>query len=191
MGKWTRRAFITSGVAAGGVVVFGVAIRRGDRSDKVRGLVAADGESLFDVWLKIAPDNTITAIIPHADMGQGVHTALAMMLADELDADWSNVRFEEAPAHKEFANYSLAREFSAPGTDFPAWLIDSVDGLFFRATQMMGLQITGGSLSVRTTGQVAMRVTGAATRAVLLEAAANEWQVPVAELSTGESMMRL
>jgi hypothetical protein len=69
MGKWTRRAFITAGVAAGGVVVFGVAIRRGDRSDKVRGLVAADGESLFDVWLKIAPDNTITAIIPHADMG--------------------------------------------------------------------------------------------------------------------------
>ena len=190
MGKWTRRAFITAGVAAGGVVVFGVAIRRGDRSDKVSELVAADGESMFDVWLKIAPDNTITAIIPHADMGQGVHTALAMMLADELDADWSSVRFEEAPAHKEFANYSLAREFSAPGADFPAWLIDSVDGLFFRATQMMGLQITGGSLSVRTTGQIAMRVTGAATRAVLLEAAANEWQVPVSELSAGGSMIR-
>jgi isoquinoline 1-oxidoreductase beta subunit len=190
MGKWTRRAFITAGVGAGGVVVFGVAIRRGDRSDKVRELVAADGESMFDVWLKIAPDNTITAIIPHADMGQGVHTALAMMLADELDADWSGVRFEEAPAHKEFANYSLAREFSAPGADFPAWLIDSVDGLFFRATQMMGLQITGGSLSVRTTGQIAMRVTGAATRAVLLEAAAHEWQVPVSELSAAGSMIR-
>jgi isoquinoline 1-oxidoreductase beta subunit len=182
MRKWTRRAFITAGVAAGGVVVFGVAIRRGERADKVRGLVAADGESLFDVWLKIAPDNTITAIIPHADMGQGVHTALAMMLADELDADWSTVRFEEAPAHEEFANYALAREYSAPGLDFPAWLVDSVDGLFFRASQMMGLQITGGSLSVRTTGQVAMRVTGAATRAVLLEAAADEWQVPVSEL---------
>jgi isoquinoline 1-oxidoreductase beta subunit len=100
------------------------------------------------------------------------------------------VRFEEAPAHKEFANYSLAREFSAPAADFPAWLIDSVDGLFFRATQMMGLQITGGSLSVRTTGQIAMRVTGAATRAVLLEAAANEWQVPVSELGAGDSMIR-
>jgi isoquinoline 1-oxidoreductase beta subunit len=190
MGKWTRRAFITGGVAAGGVVVFGVAIRRGDRSDKVRGLIAAESESLFDVWLKIAPDNTITAIIPHADMGQGVHTALAMMLADELDADWSTVRFEEAPAHKEFANYSLAREYSAPDADFPAWLIDSVDGLFFRATQMMGVQITGGSLSVRTTGQIAMRVTGAATRAVLLEAAADAWQVPVSELAAGDSMIR-
>jgi len=190
MGKWTRRAFITAGVAAGGVVVFGVAIRRGDRSGKVRELVAADGESLFDVWLKIAPDNTVTAIIPHADMGQGVHTALAMMLADELDADWSAVQYEEAPAHKEFANYALAREYSTSGMDFPAWLIDSVDGLFFRATQMMGLQITGGSLSVRTTGQLAMRVTGAATRAVLLQAAADEWQVPVAELLAADSMIR-
>ena len=190
MGKWSRRAFITAGVAAGGVVVFGVAIRRGDRSGKVRGLVAADDESLFDVWLKIAPDNTVTAIIPHADMGQGVHTALAMMLADELDADWSAVRFEEAPAHKEFANYALARAYSTAGMEFPAWLIDSVDGQFFRATQMMGLQITGGSLSVRTTGQLAMRVTGAATRAVLLEAAANEWQVAVSELSAAGSMIR-
>ncbi len=44
MGNWTRRAFVTAGVAAGGVAVFGVAIRRGDRSDKVRSLVAADGE---------------------------------------------------------------------------------------------------------------------------------------------------
>ena len=190
MGKWSRRAFITSGIAAGGVVVFGVAIRRGDRSDKARELVASGDDSLFDVWLKIAPDNTVTAIIPHADMGQGVHTALAMMLADELDADWSRVRFEEAPAHKEFANYALARGYTTAGMDFPAWLIDSVDGLFFRATQMMGLQITGGSLSVRTTGQVAMRVTGAATRAVLLEAAAAEWQVPVAELTAASSMIR-
>jgi isoquinoline 1-oxidoreductase beta subunit len=190
MGKWTRRAFVTAGVAAGGVAVFGVAIRRGDRSDKVRGLIAAEGDSLFDVWLKLSPDNTITAIIPHADMGQGVHTALAMMLADELDAEWSTVRVEEAPAHKEFANYALARGFSAPGADFPAWLVDSVDGLFFRASQAMGLQITGGSLSVRTTGQLAMRVTGAATRAVLLEAASDEWQVPVAELVAADSMIR-
>jgi isoquinoline 1-oxidoreductase beta subunit len=190
MGKWTRRAFITTGVAAGGAVIFGVAIRRGDRSDEVRELVATDSDSVFDVWLKIAPDNTVTAIIPHADMGQGVHTALAMMLADELDADWSTVRFEEAPAHKEFANYALARGYSTAGMEFPGWLIDSVDGLFFRATQMMGLQITGGSLSVRTTGQVAMRVTGAAARAVLLEAAAAEWQVPVSELSAASSMIR-
>ena len=49
MGKWTRRAFITTGVLAGGVVVFGVAIRRGDRAENVRGLVANEGDALFHV----------------------------------------------------------------------------------------------------------------------------------------------
>jgi isoquinoline 1-oxidoreductase beta subunit len=189
MGKWSRRAFITTGIAAGGVVVFGVAIRRGDRADHVRELVAADNETLLDVWLKIAPDNTVTAIVPHAEMGQGVHTTLAMMLADELDADWSKVEILEAPSDKEYANYALARGYVAADADFPSWLIDTVDGFFFRATQAIGLQITGGSTSVRTTGQIAMRVTGAAARAALRQAAADEWQVPVAEITTRDSIV--
>ncbi|MDH3429401.1 MAG: molybdopterin-dependent oxidoreductase [Gammaproteobacteria bacterium] len=189
MGKWSRRAFITSGIAAGGVVVFGVAIRRGNRTDKVRSLIAGANDALFDIWLKISPDNSVTVIVPHAEMGQGVHTTLAMMLADELDADWSKVSILEAPSHKEFANYALAKGYAAGNVDFPAWLIDTVDGFFFRATQVMGLQITGGSTSVKTTGQFAMRVTGAAARAVLLEAAAEKWQVPVNQLSTRDSMI--
>ncbi len=189
MGKWTRRAFITAGVVAGGVVVFGVAIRRGERGDKVRGLVAADDETLFDVWLKISPDNTITAIVPHAEMGQGSQTTLAMMLADELDADWSSIEILEAPSAREYANYALARGYAAGGVDFPAWLIDTVDGFFFRATQAMGLQITGGSTAVRTTGQIAMRVTGAAARAALRRAAADAWQVAESELTTRDSMV--
>lgn len=190
MGKWSRRAFISAGVAAGGVVVFGVGIRRGDRSDKVAGLVAANGEAVFDVWLTIAPDNAVTVIVPHAEMGQGAHTTLAMMLADELDADWSLVKILEAPAHREYANYALARGYAAGDIDFPAWLVDTVDGFFFRATQAMALQVTGGSLSVRTTGQLAMRVTGAAARAVLLDEAAEQWQVPVDELESRDSYVR-
>lgn len=189
MGKWTRRAFIASGVAAGGVVVFGVAIRRGNRSDKVSGLVAKEGDAVFDVWLKIAPDNTLTVIVPHAEMGQGAHSTLAMMLADELDADWSSVEVLEAPAHREYANYAIARGFMAGDVNFPSWLIDTVDGLFFRATQAIALQVTGGSTSVKTTGQIAMRTTGAAARAVLLEEAAERWQVPVGELETRDSMV--
>ncbi len=189
MGKWTRRAFITTGVAAGGVVIFGVAIRRGDRSDKVASLVGSGNDSMFDIWLKISPDNTIAAIVPHAEMGQGTHTSLAMMLADELDANWSQVRIEEAPSHKEYANYALARGYATGDADFPSWLIDSVNGLFFRASQVMALQITGGSTAVRTTGQIAMRVTGAAARSVLLQAAAAEWQVAPEELRARDSII--
>jgi len=189
MGKWTRRAFISAGVLAGGVVVFGVAIRPGNRADKVRGMIASDDESVFNVWVKISPDNTVTAIVPHAEMGQGVHTTLTMMLADEMDADWNQVRMLEAPAHKEYANYALAKGFTAGDVDFPAFLVDTVDGFFLTVMKAMNMQITGGSTSVPTTGQAGMRIAGAATRAVLLEAAADAWGVPADELVASNSQI--
>lgn len=187
MGKWTRRAFISAGVLAGGVVVFGITIRPGNRAKDVAGLVAAEDETVFNVWLKIAPDNTVTAIVPHAEMGQGVHTTLAMMLADEMDADWDLVSMMEAPAHEEYANYALAKGFALGDADFPAFLMDTVDGFFLTATKLMNLQITGGSTSVPTTGQHGMRIAGATAKAMLLQAAAEEWQVPVADLKAQKS----
>jgi len=187
MGKWTRRAFISAGVITGGVVVFGIAIRPGNRADKVRGMIASDDESVFNVWVKISPDNTVTAIVPHAEMGQGVHTTLAMMLADEMDADWDQVEMLEAPANKEYANYALAKGFTVGDVDFPTFLVDTVDGFFLTVMKAMNMQITGGSTSVPTTGQLGMRVAGAATRAVLLEAAANAWGVPTSELVASKS----
>jgi len=150
-------------------------------------LVAGEEETLLNVWVKIAPDNTITAIVPHADMGQGVHTTLTMMLADELDADWSTIKMLEAPAHEEYASYAVARGHLMAGWDLPPFLIDTVDGSFLKSTQFMALQITGGSTSVRTTGMVAMRVAGAATRSVLIQAAADTWGVPAEELETRDS----
>lgn len=182
MGKWTRRAFISAGVITGGVVVFGVAIRPGNRANKVRSMIASDDESVFNVWVKIAPDNTVTAIVPHAEMGQGVHTTLAMMLADEMDADWDQVKMLEAPANKEYANYALAKGFAAADVEFPSFLVDTVDGFFLTVMKAMNMQITGGSTSVPTTGQAGMRIAGAATRAVLVEAAANAWGVPASEV---------
>ncbi|MDN3204111.1 xanthine dehydrogenase family protein molybdopterin-binding subunit [Algoriphagus sediminis] len=177
MKKWTRRAFIGAGVLASGTLVLGIAIRPGNRSSKVADVIARDGESVLNIWLKIAKDNTVTAIIPHAEMGQGVHTALAMMLAEELDADWSQIRFEEAPAIKEYANYAVAKGFLGGGPNVPKFLNETVDGVFLTAVKSMNFQITGGSSSVRFTGQYAMRVAGAAARAMLVQAAAQKWGV--------------
>lgn len=190
MRKWTRRAVITTGALTGGVLLVGVAIRPGNRNDKVAKLVASDDETVMNVWLKLAPDNTVTVIVPHAEMGQGVHTTLAMMLAEELDADWSDVRMMEAPAHKEYANYALAKGFAVGDADFPAFLVDTVDGAFLTVTKMMNLQITGGSTSVATTGMHGMRVAGAAARAMLLQAAADTWNVPLDELDATRGRIR-
>ncbi len=91
MGKWSRRAFISGGIISGGVVLFGIAIRPGNRVAKVAPLISDTNDTIFNVWLKISPNNQVTVIVPHAEMGQGAHTSLAMMLADELDADWNLV----------------------------------------------------------------------------------------------------
>jgi isoquinoline 1-oxidoreductase beta subunit len=187
MGKWSRRAFITTGVVAGGAVVFGVAIRRGNPVDKVASFMAGEDETLLNVWLKISADNSITVIAPHAEMGQGVHTTLAMMLADELDADWEMVKMLEAPAHEEYANYALRRGYSAGDIEFPAFLIDTVNGHFLDKAKSSGSQVTGGSTSVRYTGELAMRVAGASAKAVLLQAAADAWNVETGSLRAEKS----
>ena len=189
MKKWTRRAFIGAGVLAGGTLVIGIAIRPGNRSSKVAGLIASEGETVMNVWLKIAPDNTVTAIIPHAEMGQGVHTALAMMLADEMDADWSKVKFQEAPADKEYANFTLLKGFVAGNATFPKFIEETIDGVFLTAVKSLNFQITGGSASVRFTGQQAMRIAGSAAKSMLMQAAADTWKVPKEELTAQNSII--
>ncbi len=183
MGKWTRRSVIATGVVAGGALVVGVALRPGDRRPALAPLVADGDETLVNAFVKIDPDNVVTAIVPHAEMGQGAHTALAQMLADELGAAWDDVRVLEAPDAPEYANYALGKGFLLGDADVPAALLPTVDGAFMALTRMMDLQITGGSTSIRATGVYGMRVAGAAARELLSAAAAATWSVPFSEVS--------
>jgi isoquinoline 1-oxidoreductase beta subunit len=189
MNKWTRRAFLTTGAVVGGGIIVGVAIRPGNRAGKLSQHVTADGETLVHTWVKLDRNNVVTAIVPHAEMGQGVGTALAQMLADELDADWSLVKFEEAPAVTEFANYPLGKGMLLAGVDMPEFVVPTVDGVLIRTAQALDLQMTGGSLSVRTTGAYGMRVAGAAVKEMLRSAAAEAWQVPVDQVVARNSQL--
>ncbi len=188
--SWTRRAFIGAGVAAGGALVVGIAVRPGNPTDRLSPLVAkGEGEKLINAWVKIDADNIVTAIVPHVEMGQGIFTSLAQMLADELDADWSKVRILEAPADAKYSSSHIGREFLAPNLEVPEILEPTVSGSFLSLATAMTLQITGGSYSIRGTGQRAMRTAGAAAREMLVAAAASEWNVPVGELRTENSMI--
>ena len=188
MGKWTRRGFIAAGVAAGGVFTVAVALREGHRAPKLAGMMEGEGETLVNVWVKLGQDNTITAIVPHSEMGQGVFTAMAQMLAEEMDADWNKVSFEQAPAHEAYANYPLGKGYLF-GADarVPGVIAETFNGGLLRIAQSMSLQITGGSTAVRFTGEAGMRVAGAAARDMLVRAAAREWGVPKGELRTEKS----
>jgi isoquinoline 1-oxidoreductase beta subunit len=182
MNKWTRRTFIATGSLVGGGLVLGLA-GLAFAPNRIRVVPkGGEGASQLATWLKIAADNTVTVIIPHCEMGTGVHTALAMMLAEELEADWNSVRVEEAPGTDDYANGYLARVFvPAFSGSFPAWMMRGVDYGTFKITQMLDLQVTGGSSAVRGTGHMGMRVAGAAAKAMLIEAAAASWQVPASE----------
>ena len=183
MGKWTRRAFIGAGALTGGGLVLGVtgAIFSPGRLS-VRGDNAADTGEL-NTWITVTPDNYVTVIVPHCEMGQGAQTALAMMAAEEMDADWSMVRVKEAPALDQYANAYVGRVFIG----VPGPLQRSFDYGTYRLARMAGLQFTGGSLSVQSTGQYGMRVAGAAAREMLVAAAAKQFGVPASECTVAAS----
>ena len=103
--------------------------------------------------MTIGTDNTITILCPASEMGQGVLTALPLILAEELDADWSKVKCEFAPGNPKV--YGGAHKM------FP------------------GAQVTLASVSVPAYF-MPLRMAGAQARKVLLDAVAAEWKVPVA-----------
>ena len=191
MGKITRRLMMFGGAAvAGGGLLVGYAMMPWQTLDRARRIGGKSGEAMLSAWVRIARDNTVTVIVPHSEMGQGVHTSLPMMLAEELDADWSLVRMEQAPADMAFANQGLARGFMLDMTgSAPSFLSGPVDFMSRKAAEGMNLQTTGGSTSVRWTGVEGMRRTGAAARAMLVKAAATAWGVDEASITTADSRL--
>lgn len=181
-----RRIFLVGSALVVGGGIFGVWWT--DSSAKARGnkLIGGDGKQAFNSVMTIAEDDTVTVYSPHIDFGQGSHTALGQMLADELDADWDKVKIEQAPADMAFANSALAKGFlpEMVGEGVAGLLPDAVVGIMARS---MPLMITGGSSAVRFTGEVGMRRTGAAVRQVLVAEAADRLGVPASELTTADS----
>ena len=179
MRKWTRRAFIGTGSLVGGGFVLGVAgvVLAPSRHSIVSDDAVEKGE--LTTWITVTPDNLVTVLVPHCEMGQGAQTALAMMAAEEMEAAWDLVRVKEAPALGAYANAYLLRAFA--GDSIPAPFERAVDYGTYRLARWFGLQVTGGSTAVRGTGQYGMCVAGAAAKEMLIAAAAERFGVPPAD----------
>lgn len=161
-----RRVLIGGGVGAGLAVAWAIWPRQ-----YVHNLIANEGETIFNAFLKIGEHGNVSVVVPQAEMGQGVWTALPQALADELGADWRTVGVETAPINPLYAN-----DFLVTG--------EAEDGFFGSIGQWAvrefavrnALMITGGSTSVRGFEQ-RFREAGAAARAVLCKAAAARWDI--------------
>jgi isoquinoline 1-oxidoreductase beta subunit len=185
----TRRMIILGGLGAAGALVVGYALWPSTRIQRSNAMAAKPGERFVSNWIKIAQDGAITIVIPHCDMGTGIFTSLPQMAAEELDADWSMVRAEAAPADPLFANGALGEGFILSGKNIypeniPAFLRGITANGFRTIAEFMNLQVTGGSSAIRATGVYGIRIAGAAAREMLVKAAAARWNVSPDECST-------
>ena len=152
----SRRALLTGGLAGGFLLAFHLPVRA--VNEPVQPPDSTSGKFAPNAFIRIDEAGHTTLVMPQVEMGQGIYTAVAMILAEELDADFASVTFEHAPPdEKLYAN--------------PAF----------------GIQATGGSTSVRAFWKP-LRTAGASARAMLVQAAAQQWQVEPASCtaSNGE-----
>lgn len=182
-----RRAFLVGGALLLGGGAFGLYFANNSAQARAKALTEASGGRNFLTWMKIAEDDTVTLYSPHIDFGQGSHTALGQMLADELDADWAKVVVEQAPADSAFANAALVQNFLGEISGMPGVVGALPAAVVGMLTRSQNIQITGGSSAVRFTGQAGMRVVGAAVRLALIEEAAGRMDVPASELIAANS----
>ncbi|MCC5993337.1 MAG: xanthine dehydrogenase family protein molybdopterin-binding subunit [Rhodobacteraceae bacterium] len=178
LGRITRRTLLVSAVALAGGAAFGYwQIRRPAENP-----LDPESGATLNPYLIIAQDG-ITVIAPRAEMGQGVHTTLAALVAEELDADWDQIRVEHGPPSAAYYNGALAHG-ALPVPDYARkdWHRNLTAGIG-AATKLLGLQVTGGSTSTVDAFE-RMRQAGASAREALKSVAADRLGVPVAQLRT-------
>src|SRR6202795_1380170 len=149
----SRRALMTGALAGGFVLAFRLPVKAANEPEQPPDNPA--GEFAPDAFIRIDHSGKTTLVMPQVEMGQGVYTAVAMILADELDADFAAVTLEHAPPN---------------------------DKLY--GNPIFGIQVTGNSNSIRAFWKP-LRVAGAAARAMLIQAAAKQWQVDPASVGKG------
>lgn len=172
----TRRRLLVAAVAGAGLAIgWGVWPRA-----RAFNWTAAPGETLINAYVKIGADGRVVVAVAQAEMGQGIWSALAQIVADELGADWRAVGVEPAPLGPDYANPGLAAG-AAAGLGEP--LRSLVQGAGRQLARLFEFQITGGSNSVRA-WEMPLRSAAAAARILLVQAAARRWNVDWRECDT-------
>jgi isoquinoline 1-oxidoreductase beta subunit len=196
-----RRQFLTTSAAVGGAMVVGFWLPPGEAQAQGQVVARLTGHPVaaqpwyrepmvpeINAWITIAPDDTVTIRVGQSDMGTGVFTANPMMVAEELQCDWSKVRAEFASANRDAREKAPAWTLEAPNNDIGN---PSGNAATTGNNQEIGVyrrMTTDSSGNVRES-RYFLQLAGAEARERLLLAAATEWKVPVSELVAKNSVI--
>jgi isoquinoline 1-oxidoreductase beta subunit len=169
----SRRAVLLGAGAAGGLILaWSLTPRR-----FAPPLAPGPGEYAFDAWLKIGTDGVVSVAVPDCEMGQGVSTLLAQIVAYELGADWRQVAIEPAPVSGAYANAPLAAHWARLWMPLLPALADAQDAtLARRFAESEGFMVTAAGTSL-IAHEAPARAAAASARAMLCQAAAARWGV--------------
>lgn len=185
-----RRTLLLSGAGAlGGFIVGWGALPPRSRLGDALSLPPVDGEVGLNGWIKIATDGTVLLAMNRSEMGQGVHTALSQLVAEELDVPLSSVRLTAAGHDAIYGNIAAfvsnlpfgPRDHGRAVFRFASWMTAKVG-------RELGLNLTGGSSSTADAWQT-LRLAAATARAQLLGAAALKHRLPVDELMVRDGVI--
>ncbi|KQW38980.1 xanthine dehydrogenase family protein molybdopterin-binding subunit [Rhizobacter sp. Root404] len=182
-----RRTLLLSGLGAAGALVvgWGVLPPRG-RLGSADSLPVVPGEVGLNGWIKVAEDGTVVLAMHRSEMGQGVHTALAMLVAEELDISLAKLRLQQAGPDALYGNvagFVASLPFHPADTEagHETTMVKSGQWIVAKLARELGINMTGGSSTVADAWDV-LRLAAATARAQLLGAASLAWKLPVAEL---------
>ena len=169
----SRRNLLIGSAAGGGLLLAWALLPR----DHAAPLEPAEGETAFGAWLRIGRDGVVTVAVPQLEMGQGVTTVLAQVVAMELGADWRRVAVEPVPASPAYANVPLAARWASLWMPAAAGLASAPDSaLARRFAEATRFTATAEGLSLAAY-EAPLRAAAASARAMLAMAAADRWDV--------------
>lgn len=177
-----RRAFLIGSAGVAGALIVGWRWASGTWENPLSATLK-QGETALTPYVKIGADGVVTAIVPYAEMGQGVSTTLAALVAEELDVSLLDVLVEHGPASGAYGNRTIVSDAS-PFSEQSAPLFNRLWNIVAASiSPMIGLQVTGSSTSTRDAFD-RMRNAAATARALMVEAASLELGVASAALVT-------
>ena len=181
--KIARRGLLFGSLAIAGGVAFGWWKYKTPYANPLEeGL--AEGAATLNPYVLI-DGSGVTVIAPRAEMGQGIHTTLAALVAEEMDLAWDQIRVIHGPASHAYFNAAVLTEGVPFAPTDEGWIAETVRGAMAVPGKFLGFQITGGSSSIPDAYDK-MRLAGAGARAVLVEAAAQRWKRAADGLTTAE-----